>query len=233
MKSKRGSPCDMCNFAFSSGDTKYVVEHWMARKEKEGKYDEDGVGFGHRVRGDNDDDDEMSGIINWDAPSREHLCPECAVSRGLDYDKYYKQNQNNATSKSKQETPLTASAYRHRRRRALLKVKNNNNSNKKQRVDDDDDDDQDSTVTSKRISSSGNNDKLRLDSMAKKLSSSSNNSIKACSIRPHPECPLFVAWNGVIVLVYDGFPPSLIKAKERLSSCSMGGNTDDDDDHNP
>ncbi|CAB9506456.1 expressed unknown protein [Seminavis robusta] len=47
---------------------------------------------------------------------------------------------------------------------------------------------------------------------ANKLSAAN---IPACSIRPY--C-LFVAWNGVLTLVYEGFPPSLIQAKEIMSS---------------
>jgi hypothetical protein len=35
-----------------------------------------------------------------------------------------------------------------------------------------------------------------------------------CSLRPHRECAFFVAWNGVIVLVYEGFPLSLVNAKK-------------------
>ena len=37
--------------------------------------------------------------------------------------------------------------------------------------------------------------------------------IPACYLRPHPKCSLFVAWNGVIVLVYEGFPPAFQKEK--------------------
>jgi hypothetical protein len=65
LKSTRNSPCNMCNFDdWEPGDTKYVVEHWM-------KDDKD----------DDDDDDEDED--DYDKPSREHLCPECAISRGL------------------------------------------------------------------------------------------------------------------------------------------------------
>jgi len=32
----------------------------------------------------------------------------------------------------------------------------------------------------------------------------------------HPSTPLFVAWNGVLVLVYEGFPPSLVQCKRRI-----------------
>lgn len=40
--------------------------------------------------------------------------------------------------------------------------------------------------------------------------------IPACYLRPHPKCSLFVAWNGVIVLVFEGFPPAFQKAKDIL-----------------
>ena len=98
LKSKRNSPCNMCYFVdWEPGDTKYVVEHWM----KDDIDDEDAD-----ADADADEDEE-----DFDKPSREHLCPECAISRGLDYDEYYKQNQN-ATLKSKEEIPLTANAYK-------------------------------------------------------------------------------------------------------------------------
>mmetsp|Transcript_20046 Transcript_20046/g.43459 ORF Transcript_20046/g.43459 Transcript_20046/m.43459 type:complete len:455 (-) Transcript_20046:20-1384(-) len=200
MKSKRNLDCNMCNFAdWSPGDTKYIVEHWMLRDER---------------RQGNDWDDSTStsrSSINWDAPEREHLCPGCAVSRGLDYDTYYVQNKNAApmqlvTKKRKDETSSSSD-----------NVNSSSSNNKIQRVDGND-------VSKPNKSSSANVDKLRLDCMAEQLNNNiniSSNKIKACYIRPHPECPLFVAWNGVIVLVYDGFPPSLIMAKEQLSS--VGG----------
>jgi hypothetical protein len=37
------------------------------------------------------DDDSSHG-------AREHLCPRCAVERGLDYDKYFKKNKNDTKS---------------------------------------------------------------------------------------------------------------------------------------
>lgn len=40
--------------------------------------------------------------------------------------------------------------------------------------------------------------------------------LSICNLRPHPNCALFVAWNGVITLVFCGFPDSLVLAKERL-----------------
>ena len=43
-------------------------------------------------------------------------------------------------------------------------------------------------------------------------------SIKACYLRPHPKCSLFVTWNGCIVFVYDGFPPPLVQAKTRIEN---------------
>jgi len=46
--------------------------------------------------------------------------------------------------------------------------------------------------------------------------------IPLCTLQPHPKCCLFVAWNGVIVLVYKGFPRSLMLAKERLCTLLPG-----------
>ena len=43
--------------------------------------------------------------------------------------------------------------------------------------------------------------------------------LPATVLRPHSES-LFVAWNGVLALVYDGFPPPMALAKERLSTLS-------------
>lgn len=37
--------------------------------------------------------------------------------------------------------------------------------------------------------------------------------LPSCVLRPHPEAALFVAWNGVLVLVYEGFPEPLHHAK--------------------
>ncbi len=51
-------------------------------------------------------------------------------------------------------------------------------------------------------------------------------SIAACYLRPHPQQALFIAWNGVIVLVYDGFPPSLVQAKAKIASASNNNNDD-------
>ena len=45
-------------------------------------------------------------------------------------------------------------------------------------------------------------------------------SIKACYLRPHPTCCIFVSWNGCIVLVFDGFPPPLVQAKTRIENNS-------------
>ena len=39
-----------------------------------------------------------------------------------------------------------------------------------------------------------------------------------CTIFPHPECCFFVAWNGVIVFVYDGFPPTFVEAKKSIDA---------------
>ena len=46
--------------------------------------------------------------------------------------------------------------------------------------------------------------------------------ITACTLRPHPECAFFVAWNGVIVLVYEGFPPSLEGVKKCIDASLPG-----------
>ena len=46
------------------------------------------------------------------------------------------------------------------------------------------------------------------------LSASPN--LSSCNLRPHPNCALFVAWNGVMTLVFSGFPDSLVLAKKRL-----------------
>ena len=42
--------------------------------------------------------------------------------------------------------------------------------------------------------------------------------LPSCYIRPHPNTCLFVAWNGVLVLVFSGFPEPLVAAKERLGT---------------
>jgi len=39
--------------------------------------------------------------------------------------------------------------------------------------------------------------------------------ISACALRP---CHYFVAWNGVLTLVYSGFPPELERLKAQLSA---------------
>ena len=41
-------------------------------------------------------------------------------------------------------------------------------------------------------------------------------SLTTTSLRPHPHS-LFVAWNGVIVLAYEGFPATLTAAKQQLA----------------
>jgi hypothetical protein len=132
LKSKRNSPCNMCNFEdWELGDTKYVVEHWMKDDIDDDDDDDDG---------EDEDEDEDADEEDFDKPSREHLCPECAVSRGLDYDEYYKQNQN-ATLKSKEEIPLTANAYKallKRQRQQLQQSKDHHQKKKKPRIDDDD-----------------------------------------------------------------------------------------------
>ena len=120
----------MCNFVdWEPGDTKYVVEHWM-------KDDIDDEDADADADADEDEDEE-----DFDKPSREHLCPECAISRGLDYDENYKQNQN-ATLKSKEEIPLTANAYkallRRRQQLQLQQSKNHHQMKKRPRIDDDD-----------------------------------------------------------------------------------------------
>jgi len=221
----------MCHFSdWSSGDVKYVVEHWARRDA-------------HRYANGGDGDEYTSGTcpINWDAPSREHLCPGCAVSRGLDYDAYYVQNKNappmpavgakkrkikhNTEQVSWQAQQYLGSGGAGRgggvaRLMEFVEVlaqerdggSSNNNSNQRSN---------DSNSLKSNETSSDNGDKLRLDYIAEILSKSSS-TINTCHIRPHPECPLFVAWNGVIVLVYAGFPPSLITTKEQLSS--VGGN---------
>ena len=43
--------------------------------------------------------------------------------------------------------------------------------------------------------------------------------LPATALRPHSES-LFVAWNGVLALVYDGFPPPMALAKDRLGTLS-------------
>lgn len=40
---------------------------------------------------------------------------------------------------------------------------------------------------------------------------------ECCVLRPHPACALFCAWNGVLVLVYDVFPPALVQTKQILA----------------
>ena len=46
--------------------------------------------------------------------------------------------------------------------------------------------------------------------------SCSSNLPGCCVLRCHSSCALFVAWNGVLVLVYQGFPPALVRAKQCL-----------------
>ncbi|OEU08670.1 hypothetical protein FRACYDRAFT_249571 [Fragilariopsis cylindrus CCMP1102] len=116
LESKRNSPCNMCNFEdWEPGDTKYVVEHWMKDDDEDEDADADADADADEDKDEDEDEDEDkdkdADEEDFDRPSREHLCPECAISRGLDYDEYYKQNQN-ATLKSKEEIPLTANAYK-------------------------------------------------------------------------------------------------------------------------
>lgn len=59
------------------------------------------------------------------------------------------------------------------------------------------------------------------DHVARALSSPPK--ISACTLRPHRRSPLFVAWNGVMALVYEGFPRSLTEAKRRLAAMSLPG----------
>lgn len=47
----------------------------------------------------------------------------------------------------------------------------------------------------------------------------SNAHLRTCTLRPHRECALFVAWQGVLVLVYEGFPECLKKAKQYVEQC--------------
>lgn len=54
--------------------------------------------------------------------------------------------------------------------------------------------------------------------VASKLSQSKCTS--SCLLHPHRECALFVAWNGVIVLVYEGFPSSLLEVKKFIEGSS-------------
>ena len=133
LKSKRNSPCNMCNFVdWEPGDTKYVVEHWM----KDDIDDEDDEDTDADADADADEDEDEE---DFDKPSREHLCPECAISRGLDYDEYYKKNQN-TTLKSKEEIPLTANAYKAllRRQQQKQQSKDHHQKKKKPRIDEDD-----------------------------------------------------------------------------------------------
>jgi hypothetical protein len=140
---------------------------------------------------------------------------------------YYKQN-HNTTLKSKEAIPLTAKAYKGLLRRQRQQSKNRQK--KKPRIDDNDDDDDDDNDNSVDNKNKNNKIKIKIKKQTnqKEVSSSplsylnymanKTNKIKAkaCYLRLHPDCPLFVARNGVIVMAYDGFPPSLIQVKEKL-----------------
>ena len=56
-------------------------------------------------------------------------------------------------------------------------------------------------------------DESTLDSLIRAENASS------CVLRP---CSFFVAWNGVLTLVYSGFPPQLAKIKSKLNEAEFG-----------
>ena len=53
-----------------------------------------------------------------------------------------------------------------------------------------------------------------VDTAATILSSAA---IPCAALRPHTDS-LFVAWNGVVALVYSGFPPAMVTAKQQLGT---------------
>ena len=166
----RASACNMCGFQrWEPGDTKYVVEHWT-RQETERQIEASDLCSDYVIESN----------VNWDAPPREHLCPACAVKRGLNYDKYYKQNKN-------------APEY--------------SRGTKRPNEDDEDKD----VKHSKTVSDTAN----ACEIVAKGLAAAK---IPSCSLSPHADCPLFVAWNGVLVFVYEGFPQSFLKAKHVIKN---------------
>lgn len=171
LKSKGlASACNECGFrAWEPGDVKYTVEHWSLRQaEQQREAVADGYGYVE-----NDD-------INWDAPSREHLCPRCAVIRGLDYDLYYHQNKNAPAFVPKKKRAGESQAHEE---------------------------------VSKKAKPSGTKSDL-CQIATKSLTEAKILSTELC---PHPTCPLFVAWNGVLVMVYKGFPSSLLRAKSHIN----------------
>ena len=66
----------------------------------------------------------------------------------------------------------------------------------------------------KKTFSITNNEACKL--VAKSLSHS-NNLPHGCVLYPHSTNALFVAWNGVLVLVYNGFPPAMTHAKQVIA----------------
>lgn len=149
---------------------------------------------------------EMCGFSNW-APGdvkyviehwmnddsskkgREHLCPSCIISReSLPFDEYYHQNKN-------------AQIMRSKRARADASPTNSDAPPTKKAAN-----------NLERI----NNRQTNICQITNKVLQSQT--IPSCLIRPHHKCSLFVAWNGVIVLVYEGFPPALKKAKELIKA---------------
>lgn len=161
----------MCGFKnWEIGDVKYVVEHWMLRDdERQREYDDNN--FNKYVRR-ND--------INWTANSREHLCPGCAVARGLSFDEGYHQNKN-------------APQWANTKKRAMDNLTDHGKDKQTKK-----------SIPTDGIPSICQRVSLRLSCVP---------NMPSCLLLPHQNCPLFVAWNGVLVFVYAGFPPSLVKAK--------------------
>ena len=187
LKSKRASPCNMCGFSdWEPGDVKYIVEHWTKMNHEEGYYKQ---GINEHCFG---------------VPSREHLCPTCAVSRGLDYDKYYRQNQR-APVKTKLQIPLTDRAYAELQQR---RAENNNQKRKVQEVL--------SEVDKKRAKPEDGEHYSHLKQVIQPLLIKAQ--IPACTLQLHSKTPFFVAWGGTIVMVFKGFPPSLLKAKDVIQN---------------
>jgi len=181
----------MCGFQdFDVGDTKYIVEHWMRRDEV--RQMEDAC---------DSSDDSSRAEINWDAPEREHLCPACAVERGLDYDRYYKQNKH---------APVVAKT------------------NKRGGSDDDPTEDDDDTKPKAKLAkiSACNDNMTNNCQLAVQTLKEAN--LQSCTLVPHAECPLFVAWSGVLVLAYSGFPSTILKAKSLMEEACGGADLRDE-----
>ena len=116
----------------------------------------------------------------------EHLCPSCAISRGLPFERYHHQNINAPPHPLHNISLMPEDWQEPPPKKARLAL-----------------------VPAKR--------KTNICQIAAKHLELAKTRIGACTLRPHKTCSLYLSPNGVILLVYEGFPPSLLTAKEILS----------------